>query len=175
MPRRNLWLLASLAALCVVCALKVNRYGRVFAFAMDEVRRRFVREVDEQLLLEGALGGMLQQLKDEPSTYLPPEDYSGIDEDLKQEFGGVGIEFVLDPDTQQITVAMTIPGRRPRKPASVRTTESSRSTAREPKVFIWRACGASSRDQSGSKSSSPSSMRGNRSPWISASCGEDSH
>jgi carboxyl-terminal processing protease len=119
MPRRNLWLSASLAAVCVVCALKVNRYGRVFAFAMDEVRRRFVRDVDEQPLFEGALSGMLQQLKDEPSTYLPPEDYSGIDEDLRQEFGGVGIEFVLDPDTRQITVAMTIPGA-PAEEAGVR-------------------------------------------------------
>ena len=122
MPRRNLWLLVSLAAVCVVCALKVNPYGRVFVFAMDEVRRRSVQDVKEQSLVEGALGGMLQQLKDDFSTYLPPTISREIDEDLKQEFCGVGIELVLDPDTQQISVAMTIPGA-PAEEAGVRARD----------------------------------------------------
>ena len=124
MPRRNLWLLASLVVVSVVCALKVNRYEQVFAFAMDQVHRRYVNEkdADDRSLLQGALSGMLDGLKDDPSVYLPPKVSSGMDEELKQEFSGVGIEFVLDPDSQQITVALTMPGARPKRPASAPAT-----------------------------------------------------
>ena len=109
MPRRNLWLLGASIAVSLLCAMKVNRYGRVFAFAMDHVRERSVKEVDEQTLFEGALDGMLRELGDEHSTYLPPGYFSKIREDLDQKFGGVGIEVILDPDTQQIAIAAPLP------------------------------------------------------------------
>jgi carboxyl-terminal processing protease len=90
--------------------MRVDRYGRVFAFALEQVHDRSLQELDRSKLFEGALTGMLQQLKDEPSSYLAPEPFSEVKEDLNQQFGGIGIEVVLDPDTQQITVATPMPG-----------------------------------------------------------------
>ena len=58
----------------------MNPYGQVFTFAMDEVHRRYVKDVDERSLFEGALAGMLKQLKDDPTVYLSPEETSGINE-----------------------------------------------------------------------------------------------
>jgi len=110
MPRRNLWLLGTSILVCLACATRVNRYGRVFAFALEQVHERSLKELNRGLLFEGALAGMLKQLKDEPSTYLAPKPFSKVEEELNQEFGGIGIEVVLDPDTQQLTVATPMPG-----------------------------------------------------------------
>ncbi len=104
MSRRNLYLLSSLLFVCLICAAKVSRYGRVMVYAMDQIGRRSLQEVSDQKLFEGALDGMMSQL-DPYSAYIKPSQLEGFREQIDQEFGGVGIQIVLDPKTEQILVA----------------------------------------------------------------------
>jgi carboxyl-terminal processing protease len=104
MSRRNFYVLIGLLIFCMMCASRVSRYGRVLVFAMDQIDRRSLEEIDDRRLLEGALDGMMGQL-DQYSAYINPKTVAGFREPLDQEFGGVGIQVVLDPKTEQLTVA----------------------------------------------------------------------
>lgn len=104
MSRRNLNLLCVLLLACLICAARVSRYGRVLVYAMDQIGHRSLQEVTDQKLFEGALDGMMSQL-DPYSAYIKPAQLEGFREQIDQEFGGVGIQIVLDPKTDQILVA----------------------------------------------------------------------
>jgi carboxyl-terminal processing protease len=109
MPRRNLHILLVLAVLCLICAVKVSRHGRVLVYAMDQINSRYLEKVDEEVLFEGAMEGMLSRL-DEYSEYIPPAALTEFQETLDNQFGGIGIEILLDPDTKQLTVASPLVG-----------------------------------------------------------------
>jgi len=109
MPRRNLYVLIFLTVACLACAMKVSRYGRVLAFAMDEIRHRSLKEVDQRELFQGALNGMMERL-DRYSSYMPPKTADEFNQTMDQQFGGVGIEVLLDPKTEQLTVASPLVG-----------------------------------------------------------------
>jgi len=109
MPRRNIHLIVWLTVLCLMCAVRSSRYGRVLIYAMDQIRLRYLEEVDQKELLEGALDGMMSRL-DEYSSYVSPDMLAEFHENLDREFGGVGIEIVIDPDTKQLTVASPLVG-----------------------------------------------------------------
>jgi carboxyl-terminal processing protease len=47
---------------------------------------------------------------DDYSAYISPEMLADFQEDLDKEFGGVGIEIILDPDTKELTVASPLVG-----------------------------------------------------------------
>jgi carboxyl-terminal processing protease len=68
--------------------------------AWDAVRENYVdaSAIDDQRMLEGAIDGMLQTLKDEGHTrYMTPEEAQANAEDLSGEYVGVGIQ-VEDSD-----------------------------------------------------------------------------
>jgi carboxyl-terminal processing protease len=114
MPRRNLYLLLAAAALSIACYQELgnarrSRYGRIVLSAMDRIDRRYLEKIDSETLLEGALEGMMGRL-DEHSAYIGPAEYGEFRETLDQEFGGIGIEIALDPDTRQLTVVSPLVG-----------------------------------------------------------------
>jgi len=112
MPRRNINLIVGLAVLCLMCAVRTSRYGRVLTYAMNQISTRYVEKVDKQKLqelFEGALEGMMRRL-DEYSVYISPEMIAEFQETVEKEFGGVGIEIRLDPDTKQLMVASPLVG-----------------------------------------------------------------
>lgn len=109
MPRRNIHVIIGLAVLCAVCAARSSRYGRMLTYAMNEVNLRALEEVSQQELFEGALEGMMHRL-DDYSAYISPELLTEFQEDLEKEFGGVGIEIILDPETKELTVASPLVG-----------------------------------------------------------------
>ncbi len=114
MPRRNLAILIAVTIISLACALKADRFGSVLSYAMREVRGRYLEEVDQQVLFEGAMDGMMRSLDrefdDKHSAYIRPEKLQAFEEKLSQEFGGVGMEVTLSPETKQLTVAMPLPG-----------------------------------------------------------------
>nr|CRH07356.1 Carboxy-terminal-processing protease precursor (C-terminal-processing protease) [Candidatus Magnetococcus massalia] len=65
---------------------------KVFAEVLDLVRTQYVEEVDEEKILYGAIGGMLNTL-DPHSSFLTPENFKEMKVDTKGEFGGLGIEI----------------------------------------------------------------------------------
>ena len=109
MPRRNSVLLLFFLVTCLACAAKVSPYGRVMVFALGEIEHRALEEVDPSELFQGALAGMTDRL-DQYSTYMPPALADEFEEAIDQQFGGVGIEILLDPDTDQLTVASPLVG-----------------------------------------------------------------
>jgi len=63
-----------------------------FSRVMQMVRRAYVEDVEDEQLIDGALGGMLTSL-DPHSTYLNKDMYKQMTVDTKGEFGGLGIEI----------------------------------------------------------------------------------
>jgi len=112
MPRRNLHCLLLVTLFSLVCYEKVpgSRCSRVLADAMDRVTRRFYLPVDELNLFEGAMSGMIKGLGDEHSTYIKVTKKQQFEDDLNQEFVGIGIRPAIDPKTKEFLVLGPLPG-----------------------------------------------------------------
>lgn len=70
---------------------QLNLFGDVFA----KIREDYVEEVDDAKLIEAAINGMLASL-DPHSSYLNPENYSGMKIQTRGKFGGLGIEVTME-------------------------------------------------------------------------------
>lgn len=68
---------------------------RSFVEVFDRVSNAYVDPVENEKLLEGAIGGMLSNL-DPHSSYLPPDEYKKMQEHTKGEFGGLGMEVGME-------------------------------------------------------------------------------
>ncbi len=110
MPRRNAWLLLALIVACLPCRLRIDRYGAILGYAMTEIERRALSATAPEELFEAAVSGMMDRLKDPHSVYISADEFARFRQTLDQEFGGVGIEIVLDPETKQLTVASPLYG-----------------------------------------------------------------
>ena len=114
MPRRNFAILIAVAVISLACGLKVDRAGSILGYAMRQIRGRYLEDVDEKILFEGAMDGMMRRLDtefdDKHSAYIKPEKMQAFEETLNQEFGGVGMEVTMTPDTRQLTVVSPLPG-----------------------------------------------------------------
>ncbi len=64
---------------------------RMFTQALDRIRMSYVEPVDDEVLLENAIRGMLAGL-DPHSAYLAASEYDNLQETTTGEFGGLGIE-----------------------------------------------------------------------------------
>ena len=112
MPRRNLHCLFLITLFSLVCYQKApgSRYSRVLADALDRVSRRYYQPVDELNLFEGGMTGMLERLGDANSRYIKAAEKQGFEDDINQEFVGVGIRSAIDPQTKQFLVLSSLPG-----------------------------------------------------------------
>jgi carboxyl-terminal processing protease len=101
MPARNLvWVLvvATIALLLWngpdVIARRETVY-ELFSPMVDvraEIHKRYVEEVDDKVLMRGAIDGMLHSL-DPFSAYLSPDEYPRFKQHQAGKFGGIGIEI----------------------------------------------------------------------------------
>lgn len=110
MPRRNIAILLALAVVSLLCYQKVrtNRFGRILANAYDTIERRSLDPVSPHDLFEGGVEGMIDRLGDPYSAYESPKQVEELDETLRQEFGGLGIQVAVDPKTQLLTVVIPL-------------------------------------------------------------------
>ncbi|RMF88258.1 MAG: S41 family peptidase, partial [Planctomycetota bacterium] len=109
MPRRNIAVLMIALVVCLACAMRASRSGQIIQFAMLEIQRKALEPKPEKELLENALHGMVDSL-DPYSAYIDSKQLQRFEEDLDQEFAGIGVEVYLDPETEQITVACPLVG-----------------------------------------------------------------
>jgi carboxyl-terminal processing protease len=65
--------------------------GKAFLETLGALRGEYLRPVNDQKLLEGALSGMLYALDDEFTYYIPPAQANTGREDLNGEFFGIGV------------------------------------------------------------------------------------
>lgn len=68
---------------------------RVFSEVFTKVKKDYVEIIDDKVLLENAIRGMLSGL-DPHSAYLDAEAYQGLQEGTTGEFGGLGIEVGME-------------------------------------------------------------------------------
>lgn len=80
---------------------------RAFAEVLDRIRTAYVEPVEDRVLLESAIEGMLSRL-DPHSSYLDEEAYRNLQESTSGEFGGVGLE--VDQDDGLIRVVSPMDG-----------------------------------------------------------------
>ena len=67
----------------------------VFGKAFEITKERYVEEIDNKKLIEGAIDGMLTKL-DPHSSFLNTEEFTEMIEQTSGAFGGLGIEVTMD-------------------------------------------------------------------------------
>lgn len=82
---------------------------RIFADTFEQVERNYVKEVDRRKLVEAAIRGMLDEL-DPYSNYIGPDDLQKFNTQIEGEFGGIGVQVALDPQTRRLTVTSPLAG-----------------------------------------------------------------
>ncbi len=111
MPPRNLLVIALTVVISLACysAASKNKYANLFAEAMEVIDQQSLRQVSRERLFVSAMEGMLTDL-DEHSMYISGEMFQVFDEDMRQEFGGVGMYVEMDPRTKNLVVLAPMPG-----------------------------------------------------------------
>ncbi|MBL6954298.1 MAG: S41 family peptidase [Alphaproteobacteria bacterium] len=73
----------------------IYRQLNLFGDVLERIRADYVEEVKDPELIEAAIAGMLRSL-DPHSSYMPPKAYNEMREQIKGEFGGLGIEVTME-------------------------------------------------------------------------------
>lgn len=81
---------------------------QTFVDTFEQVDRNYVKDVDRRKLLEAALRGMIREL-DPYSSFIPPEELARFNQQVEQQFGGIGIQVQPDPRTRRILVISPLP------------------------------------------------------------------
>ncbi|MDH3271164.1 MAG: S41 family peptidase [Gemmatimonadota bacterium] len=81
---------------------------RVFQEVVDRVQSSFVDEVDPARLYDSAIDGLIRDLGDPHSSFLPAREYEDLRIRTEGEYGGVGLEVTDRND--HVTVVSPIPG-----------------------------------------------------------------
>lgn len=111
MPLRNLILLAVavLASFACYSVAAKNRYANLFAEALDLAANEALYPQPEDELFVSAMNGMLAPI-DEYSTFIYGDKYNEMENDIRQEFGGVGLYLEVDAESKRAFVLAPVPG-----------------------------------------------------------------
>ena len=82
---------------------------KLFVDTFEQIDRNYVTKVDRRKLMEAAIRGMIAKL-DPYSSYISPEDIERFNLGVEQQFGGIGIQVSIDPQTGRLTVMTPLPG-----------------------------------------------------------------
>lgn len=82
---------------------------KLFVDTFEQIERNYVKDVDRKVLMQAAIRGMVQQL-DPYSNYISPDELKRFNQEVEQEFGGVGIQVQLDQKTRRLMVMTPLPG-----------------------------------------------------------------
>ena len=112
MPVRNIMTIGLAIVTCLASySIAVrNRYASIFSEAMEIVESEALIEIPRRELFDSAMDGMLGRL-DANSWFVSEDDFPGFQEDLEQQFVGVGLHFNLDPENNCLRVVSPIPGK----------------------------------------------------------------
>ena len=81
----------------------------LFVDTFEKIEKNYVDEIDRREMVEAAVRGMLREL-DPYSNYISRKDIDRFNQSVDQEFGGIGIQVYLDPETNRLTVMTPLPG-----------------------------------------------------------------
>lgn len=110
MPLRNLIIIAVALLVSLACysVAAKNRYANLFAEVMNLIDQEALRPVAPEKLFTSAMDGMMAEL-DDHSAFIAGERFRKFDEDLKQEFGGVGMYVETNPITKRLFILAPLP------------------------------------------------------------------
>lgn len=110
MPLRNFILIAVTALISFACysVAAKNRYANLFAEAIGLVESESLHPPSSEQLLDAAMQGMLKKI-DDHSRFLDTTEYRQFKEGIRQEFSGIGVNFIVHPETSQLVVMNTLP------------------------------------------------------------------
>ncbi|MGI9474145.1 MAG: S41 family peptidase [Rubripirellula sp.] len=101
MPPRNLNIIVIAAFVSGLCyfAHRRTKTAMMVGDALELIDAYYVDPVDKEQLLISAMNGMTSTL-DDHSEYIPQEDYESFQDNINQEFAGIGI-FVEQPEKEK--------------------------------------------------------------------------
>jgi carboxyl-terminal processing protease len=82
-------------------SLPVQRIARI----LEQIRARYVRPIDDQKLIAGALDGVLRGL-DSHSAYLDAEAFRELQRDTRGEYGGLGLETRMERGFMEVLAVL---------------------------------------------------------------------
>lgn len=80
---------------------------KLFVETFQQIESNYVKEVDQRVLMEAAIRGMLTEL-DQYSSFIPPRSVRQFTQMVEQEFGGIGV--TVNVRNRQIVVVSPLPG-----------------------------------------------------------------
>ena len=95
-----------------------KKYSKNLALE-DFIKKNYLKNVDEETLINGELKGMFQSLNDPYSTYMTKDEFEDFTEHTKGIYGGIGV-IVTPGDDNLITVVSPIDGT-PGEKAGIKT------------------------------------------------------
>ena len=78
-------------------------YLKLLPEVMSYVKKNYIEPVDDKVLMQNAINGMLASL-DPHSSYLPPDSFKEMKVEMSGSFGGLGIEISIR-DNKLVIVA----------------------------------------------------------------------
>ena len=81
-------------------AYKNDKNLKKFVKTYDEILEDYYKDIEPDVLIEGAISGMLNKLDDPYSTYLDKEQSDAFNEQLEGNYKGVGIEISLNENLE---------------------------------------------------------------------------
>ena len=117
MPQRNQRVVTAVILLSLVCYIRADanqrsRFGAMIDTMFEVLYRvdtNYVEPVDRRELFEGAMSGIMAKL-DPYSGYISPERNQQLQEELDQEFGGIGIQILNNDPNEPLTVLSPLVG-----------------------------------------------------------------
>ena len=113
---------AAVGGVCYLAGFRAESLGDLARFlgARRFIESRYVGDVDDGKLMDGAISGMVQALGDPHSIYLDPEMYGQLMDQTEGSFGGIGVYMGFKDGGVQIVSVME----------GTPTARRSRSTSR---------------------------------------------
>ncbi len=74
------------------------------------IQNQYIDDIDAQTLADGALRGMVEALGDQFSSYMNPEEYEMMSDDLEGQIEGIGVVIRTDEETGVVEVVGLLDG-----------------------------------------------------------------
>lgn len=99
----------TVAGLCFALGINFKQAGDIARFfgVKHFIEARYVNEVDDSQLMDGAISGMVQSLGDPHSIYLQADMYQELKAHTEGEFGGIGVTMGFKDN--KVTIISVLP------------------------------------------------------------------